>query len=114
MCPDFIMEQLDFDYCGYGSVYDTCMDYEVSCYVMASVGGVEVEGTCDEIAEQFNLDTEDPNEEECYEYPESMDCPQEILDYTGVDMCSVDLLLNSCMDDPVECQVTVSDQGETW
>jgi hypothetical protein len=53
-------------------------------------------------------------EEDCYQFTENMDCPQEVLDYTGVDECSVEVLLDSCMDDPVECQVTISDQGETW
>jgi hypothetical protein len=50
-CPDFIMDQVDFDYCEYVAQYDTCADEEIYCYVNASIGGVVAEGTCDELME---------------------------------------------------------------
>jgi hypothetical protein len=116
-CPDFIMEQLDFDYCAYAAVYDQCADEEISCEVAASVYGQEFSGSCEQMAEELGLDIEDIEDdmdfdEECGQVEFDEECPQFIFDQIDLDSCRVSGVYDSCSDMELTCHVDAQYMGE--
>jgi len=121
-CMAMWIEESPISSCSYSMWVDMCMmeGDDESCYAYMTIDGMDVEGNCGELEEQFAMyvaeddyDDEGSYSDDCWEWIED-DCMHMFGDVEGLESCSYTMWYDACYDedDMESCTADILYHGE--